>query len=358
MAKSLVIVGGGFLGAELAKGLEDTFDVTLVEQRDAFVHAPAMLRALVDSSVRDAALIPYDKLLKKGRVIKAKATDIKADAVIAGGEEIPADFIVLSTGASNGGIFKPGEESVDAFRDAQDKVRAQIAAAGRIVIVGAGAVGTELAGEIAHAHSGKKLSLVSSDGALFPGFPAKLGRDLSAKLSKMGVDVILGARVTDLQSTTEPYAGSVTLDTGTTIEADLVIPAIGSKPQTTLFEALPGMTRGQDGRVKVDSYLRPCEYPNVYAAGDAVDAGDAMTVVATSRQQPWLAAHLKKRAAGDTAESQKAYTPWGKAPILIPLGPNSGSSFLIIATFGNWLTRTLKGKDLFIAKYRKLLGYG
>ncbi|MEM1233000.1 MAG: FAD-dependent oxidoreductase [Pseudomonadota bacterium] len=358
MAKSLVIVGGGFVGVELAKGLEGTFDVTLVEQRDAFVHAPAMIRALVDSSVRDAALIPYDKLLKKGRVIKAMATDIRADAVVAGGEEIPADFIVISTGASNGGIFKPGDEGIDAFRAAQEKVQSQIAAAGRIVIVGAGAVGTELAGEIANAHPDKTLTLVSSDATLFPGFPVKLGRDLAAKLEKMGVDVVLGARVTDLQSTTEPYAGSVTLDTSVKIEADLVIPAVGSKPQTTIFEALPGMTRGQDARVKVDAYLRPSEYPNVYAAGDAVDAGDAMTVVATSRQQPWLAAHLKKRAAGATVESQKAYTPWGKAPILIPLGPNGGSSFLVVATVGNWITRTLKGKDLFITKYRKLLGYG
>ena len=73
MAKSLVIVGGGYVGAELAKGLEEVFDVTLVEPRAAFVHAPAMLRALVDASVREQALIPYDKLLKNGRVVKAKA---------------------------------------------------------------------------------------------------------------------------------------------------------------------------------------------------------------------------------------------------------------------------------------------
>lgn len=358
MAKSLVIVGGGFVGVELAKGMQDTFDVTLVEPRDAFVMAPAMLRAIVDSSVREAALIPYDKLLSKGRVVKAKADMVKADAVVAGGEDIPADFIVISTGASNGGIFKPGEESIEAFRAAQANVEEQIKASDRIVIVGAGAVGTELTGEIAHAFPEKDLTLISSDGSLFPGFPDKLGRSLATKLKGMGVNLILGARVTDLKSTTEPYAGTATLDTGQSIEADLIIPAIGSKPETALFDTLPGVTRAADGRVKVDAYLRPSEFPNVYAAGDAIDAGDAMTVVAASRQQPWLAAHLKARAAGKTVESQKVYSPWGKAPILIPLGPKLGSSFLIIATFGNWLTSTLKGKDLFISKYRKLMGYG
>ena len=357
MAKSLVIVGGGYVGAELAKGLEEVFDVTLVEQRAAFVHAPAMLRALVDASVREQALIPYDKLLKKGRVVQAKATEIKPNAVVAGGEEIAADYIVLSTGASNGGIFKPGDESIDAFRAAQSKVQGQIEAAERIVIVGAGAVGTELAGEIAYIHPKKSVSLVSSDAALFPGFPAKLGARLAAKLGKMGIDVVLGARVTDLKSTTEPYPGGVTLDTGREIEADLVIPAIGSKPQTTLFETLPGVERGPDGRVKVDPYLRPSSLPNVFAAGDAVDTGDLMTIVATSRQQPWLAKLLKAIATGKTIDSQKAYTPWGKAPILVPLGPEKGNSFLMIATFGDWVTKTAKGKDLFISKYRKLLGY-
>ncbi|MEM6481227.1 MAG: FAD-dependent oxidoreductase [Pseudomonadota bacterium] len=357
MGKALVVVGGGYIGAELAKGLEDTFDVTLVEPRDAFVHAPAMLRALVDASVRDRALIPYDKLLSKGTVIKAKATGVKSNAVLVGEDEVPADYIVLATGASNGGIFKPGDESIKAFREAQSRVSNEIKRAERIVIVGAGAVGTELAGEIAHAFPDKSLTLVSADAALFPELPAKLGSGLLKRLSAMGVDVILGTRVSDLQSTTEPYAGTVTLSDRRQIEADLVIPAIGSQPQTALFDSLPDVTRGPDGRVKVDGYMRPSSLPNVFAAGDAVDAGDLMTIVATSRQQPWLATILKALAAGKNLESQKRYSPWGKAPILVPLGPQRGNSFLIIATFGDWVTRAAKGKDLFISKYRKLLGY-
>ena len=174
----------------------------------------------------------------------------------------------------------------------------------------------------------------------------------------MGVDVILGARVTDLKSTTEPYSGSVTMAAGRAIEADLVIPAIGSKPQTALFDSLPNVERSPDGRVKVDAFLRPSSVPTIFAAGDAVDTGDMMTIVATSRQQPWLAKLLKAVAAGSSVESQKPYSPWGKAPILVPLGPKRGNAFLMIATFGDWVTKTMKGKDLFISKYRKLLGYG
>ncbi|MEM1288127.1 MAG: FAD-dependent oxidoreductase [Pseudomonadota bacterium] len=355
---SLVVVGGGYIGVELAQGLQDVFNVTLVEPRDVFVHAPAMLRSLVDPSVRQSALIPYDKALSTGKLVKARATEIKADAVMTDtGETLAADYVVLCPGASNGGIFKPAEEGIEAFRLAQAKVEAQIKQADRIAIVGAGAVGTELAGEIAHAFPAKALTLISAEPSLFPAFPAKLGSGLAQRLAETGVDLILGQRVADLQSTTEPYAGTVTLEDGTAFEADLVIPCIGSKPQTALFDTLPDIVRSADGRVKVDDYLRPSSLPNVFAAGDAVDAGDAMTIVAASRQQPWLAKFLKGLASGKTFDDQKAYTPWDKAPILVPLGPEKGNSYLMIATFGDFITKTIKGKDLFIGKYRKLLGY-
>ncbi|MEM9854412.1 MAG: FAD-dependent oxidoreductase [Pseudomonadota bacterium] len=357
--KSLVIVGGGYIGIELAQAVTDSYAVTLVEPREAFVHAPAMLRALVDSEVRDQALIPYARALKEGKLVKARATEIRQDAVITGqGETLPADIIVLCPGASNGGIFKPGDESIDAFRAAQDSVAAQIKAASKIAIVGAGAVGTELAGEIAHAHPDKELTLISSEPTLFETFPPKLGRGLADKLAAMGVALKLGARVTDLKSTTEPYSGQITLESGERIDADLVIPAIGSKPMTQLFDGLPGVQRAADGRIKVDPYLRPSpSWPNVFAAGDAVDCGDAMTIVATSRQQPWLAKLLRAMAKGKSLEKLKSYKPWGTAPILVPLGPARGNSFLMIATFGDWVTKSAKGKDLFIAKYRKIMGY-
>lgn len=360
MAKtSVVIVGGGYLGATLAKSLETDLDVTLIEPRDKFVHAPAMLRSLVDGAIREQALIPYEKLLTKGRLIKSRATAVRADCVVtAAGDEIPADYVVLSTGACNGSIFKPADETIKTFREAQARTEQQIKDAGTIVIVGAGAVGIELSGEIAHRYPSKTLSLVSAEDALLPGFPSKLGNGLKGKLTKMGVHIFFGQRVQDLQSTTQPYSGTVTLSNEQALEADLVIPAIGSKPQTALFETLPDIAKAPDGRVKVDGFLRPSSLPNVFAAGDAVDSGDLMTIVATSRQQPWLEKLLKALAAGKSLNGQKPYTPWDKAPILVPLGPEKGNSYLGFATFGDWVTKPMKGKDLFITKYRKMLGQG
>jgi len=66
---------------------------------------------------------------------------------------------------------------------------------------------------------------------------------------------------------------------------------------------------------------------------------------------------LKAVASGKALNSIKPYAPWGeKAPILIPLGPERGNAFMMIATLGDWVTSKMKGQDLFISKYRKLLG--
>ena len=106
--------------------------------------------------------------------------------------------------------------------------------------------------------------------------------------------------------------------------------------------------------------MRPSSLPNVFAAGDVADMGDGMTIVAASRQQPWLKTTLQSLLDGKTLDQVKPYAPWkpGKAPILIPLGPRKGNSFLGIFTAGDFLTRVIKGKDLFIAKYTKILGRG
>ena len=255
--------------------------------------------------------------------------------------------------------FQLNENRSNTLREDNARWNSAVRQARRVLIIGAGAVGTELAGEIAHAHPEKKITLAASDPALFPGFPAKLGTSLHTKLEAMGVKVITGARARTLPGRDAPEGGTVALSDGREIEADLIVPAVGSRALTSLAETLPDVERVADGRIKVDGYFRPSSLPNVFAAGDAAAAGDAMTIVAISRQKPWLEKALKSIASGKQLKELKPYVPWGeKSPILVPLGPERGSSFLMIATLGDWVTRMMKGKDLFLAKYRKLLGQG
>ncbi|MEO0916667.1 MAG: FAD-dependent oxidoreductase [Pseudomonadota bacterium] len=353
----VVIVGGGNVGVELAKALEGSLPVSLIERADAFTHAPAMIRTVVDPTLLDRALIPYDKVLSTGTFIKGEVTSVNQTGVtLADGTLVAADYIVLATGSGNLPAFKSTSGDISGLRAANAAWHKAIVEASSIAIIGAGAVGTELAGEIASAMPGKSVSLISSDYKLFPGFPQKLGTSLVDKLRAMNVDVVLGERAADLPDGTAPTGGTVSLSSGRTIDADLIVPAVGARLNVGLADTLPDVKRGPDKRLIVDQWMRPSTLPNVFAAGDAADNGDLMTIVAVSRQVPWLAKLLKAVAAGQTVETQSPYKPWGKAPILVPLGPKRGNSFLMIATLGDRVTSLMKGRDLFLSKYRKLLG--
>lgn len=357
MSKKIAIIGGGYLGAELAKSLDDIADITLIEPRSHFVHAPAMIRAVVDPTLIDRSLIPYDKLLKNGQVIGARATAIDEGVVtLNDGQRVEADYIVVATGSSNAMPFKPTSDDIEGLRQANRQIHDKLKAARTIGIVGAGAVGTELAGEITHAMPDKKVTLISDTDRLFPTMTDKLGDGLAKKLRDAGVKLNLGKRAENLKSITEPYAGGLKLSDGSEHEFDLIFPVLGSRASSELLENLPGTTKSTANRIKVDQWMRPSSLRNVFAAGDVADAGDGMTIVAVSRQLPWLKATLKDLIAGKKLEDTKPYKPWGpKAPILVPLGPKRGNSFLGLFTVGDFLTRKIKGEDLFFTKYNELL---
>ena len=205
----------------------------------------------------------------------------------------------------------------------------------------------------------KKITLISDQDRLFPAMPDKFGNALAGKLRDAGVTLVLGKKAENLQSLTEPYAGSLKLSDGSEHDFDLVFPVLGSRACSDLLHGLPDTQKSTANRVKADPWLRPSSLPNVFAAGDVADAGDGMTIVAASRQLPWLRSTLKSLMAGKPLEAIKPYKPWGpKAPILVPLGPTRGNSFLGLFTAGDWVTRKMKGEDLFVKKYNKLLNQG
>ena len=353
----LAVVGGGYLGSGLAKALDREMDVTLIERASHLTHAPAMIRAMVDPRLLDRALIPYDRLLARGRVVRGEAVMVDDDGVtLADGTSVEADYVVLATGSTNLAPFRTGSGDIESLRADNDRWHRALTSARSVMIVGAGPVGTELAGEIAHAFPGRKVTLVSSDEALFSGFPPKLGRSLQSKLREMGIELIMGARAENLSVRSAPKGGRVILSSGQVIEADLVVPALGSRALAGLAESLPGAELDVSGRVKVDRWMRPSLLPNVFAAGDVAASGDMMTIVAVSRQKLWLENALKALHAGAAVNSIRPYMPWRNPPIVLPLGPERGNTFLMIVTLGDWVTRTMKGKDLFLTKYNRLLG--
>jgi len=304
MTQQIAIVGGGYIGAELAKSLDAQADVVLIEPRSHFVHAPAMIRGVVDPAVMDRALIPYDKLLTRGRVVQARAVSVdEAGVTLEDGSRIAADQVVVATGSGNATPFKPESDDIAAFRAESARIHARLTAANTVAIVGGGAVGTELACEIAHAMPDKQITLISAPDRLFPDKPVAFGTSLANKLERAGVRLVLGHRVENLQSFTESYAGSLRLADEAEHDFNLIFPVLGARANSDLLQALPGTESSSAGRIKVDAWLRPSpSLTNVFAAGDVADAGDAMTIVATSRQLPWLKRTLLGLGAGKSID--------------------------------------------------------
>jgi hypothetical protein len=96
---AVVVIGGGYGGINVAKSLDDVASVVLVEPKDAFVHNVAALRALVDPSWLPRIYLPYGRLLSRGRVVHDRAAKVDTGRVVlASGDELPADYIVLGPG--------------------------------------------------------------------------------------------------------------------------------------------------------------------------------------------------------------------------------------------------------------------
>src|SRR5436309_355876 len=85
---TVVVLGGGYAGIQVARPLDDLADVVLVEPKDDFVHNVAALRALVDPGWLERIYLPYTGLLGRGRVVRDRA--VKAGAGLLRGSPLRA----------------------------------------------------------------------------------------------------------------------------------------------------------------------------------------------------------------------------------------------------------------------------
>ncbi|MGD0846427.1 NAD(P)/FAD-dependent oxidoreductase [Bradyrhizobium sp.] len=360
MVKRVIIVGGGYAGTSLSRALDEVAEVQLVDARDRFVHNVAAIRGVVDPSLLDRILIPYDRLLRRGSVRQSVVIGASSSGVtLVSSEHIEGDIVVLATGSHYASPFKPLGESTQVFADSLRTAHSDLMSAKAVAIVGGGAVGTELAGEISSAYPGKAVTLVSGSPSLMPGYSDRLAETLATQLRDKGVLLRFNHRVEGLAATDHPFTGS--LGEGLGGAEQLVFPALGARPTTAVFRQMPGTSFDAQGRVVVDGWLRPAGFRNIFALGDAAATGDAMTIVAITRQVPWLAKTITALLAGQTIESLAPYKPWPTRGILVPLGPRDGASALPILRngmlVGRWLTSRIKGRELFIPRYLKEFGY-
>ncbi len=298
----VVIAGGGLAGSRAAAGLRAEGYAGQLTMLGAEPHPPydrpplskkLMMGELDSTSLEtDAAALRLDLRLDE------PATALDGQAVRTGRGEYRFDRLIVATGAAPVLLPGPGRQHVLRTVDDALAIRAWLREGTRLAIVGAGWIGAELA--TAAAARGCAVTVLEAAGTPAA---AALGETAGATMvpwyAAAGVDLRLGQPVESVQE------GGLALPGGGWLEADLVVTAVGVRPNTGWLGG-SGVDLGNG--IVVDSRLR-ASLPGVYAAGDCAAFWSAR-YGRRLRVEHWdTALHAPDVAAANVLGAERDYDP-------------------------------------------------
>ncbi len=359
----IVIIGGGYAGTAVAKALDKNFNVTLIEKRERFFHNSGSLRAAVDARWLRKLFIPYDHLLEHGRILNGKVVEVNPeDVVLEDGQRLKFDHLVLATGSSYPFPAKMASDKVAEAETAVRIVNERIEQAKSILLIGAGPVGIELAGEIASLHPGKPVTLVDPGDRLMPAFNPKLGERLYKGLQQLGVRVLFGEKLvkmpaaTNVTSPEQPPLQTFLTEKGTQIQADIHLICFGMQLNTQYLHL--GNILDERKQVKVNSHLQVQGYKNIFAIGDIVNMGEPKLITTADAHAKIVALNIERLAVKNY--NLLVHHPKNIAKVIVPLGATGGAIQWPLGkngiVLGAWAASLIKGKTLRAPKRWEALG--
>lgn len=358
-AERVVLVGFGSVGARFAEELlpsvrDGRIALTVIGREDSEPYNRVLVAEYaVGHAELDAMILPGTaELGAAGATVHTGVTVLSVDRELrlvglSSGEQVPYDRLVLATGARANvptleGVDKHRRDrlslekytdtlvgaddelpdGITVLRDLADAGRVRNAVEGRkrIIVLGAGVLGLEVA--LAAAKEGAEVSVVHHGG--FP-MPRNLDRGagsvLTAALRRLGVSVVAHSRAEAVSFHTDDSAGTHAFDAlitadGKKIPGDLLILSCGVSARTDLA-VLAGL-RVAAG-ILVGENLRSWSDDRVYAIGDCAQITEPTDELRVQRDVPgapsgligpgwrqaeWLAGHLAAEAAGARAPTE------------------------------------------------------
>jgi NADH:ubiquinone reductase (H+-translocating) len=314
----VVVVGAGFGGLTAARALASApVDVLLLDRNNFHVFWPLLYQ--IGTAALEATEIAYPvRTALRGhpsmrfRMLDARALYPARKVIVAGEQEIHYDLLLLALGSSPFFFGIPGAaehayplKTLDDGMELRNQIlsRFELAVAAvdekhrrellTFVIVGAGATGVEFAGALAElirsllrrdypdlAENAASVILLEALDRVLVEFPPELGAYAHRRLERMGVEVRLGATVTEVTET------GVCLKDGTRIRTETVVWSAGVRGHP-LAERW-GLPTTAKGTVRVDSTLQVEGWPSIYAIGDLAaleQDGEPLPMIAPVAQQ-------------------------------------------------------------------------
>jgi NADH:ubiquinone reductase (H+-translocating) len=308
----VVILGGGFGGLSAAQALKRApVRVTLLDRRNFHLFQPLLYQVATGSLSPGEIAAPLRSVLRKQKnaeVLLGEAADIdphKNLLTLTDGAQFTYDSLIVATGSQtsyygndswrkNAPSLKTVEEATNirqkillAFECAERAASEEEARAWlTFVIVGAGATGLELAGALAEIanetlkHDFRRINpteaqilLVEGGPRVLTAFPEDLAEKAERLVSKLGVKVLKGVKVTNVDAdgvTFEHGSGTERLTAKTVLWAGGVIT---NEFGRTLAKRTEAQT-DHIGRIKVTPQLTIPDFPNIFVVGDLALAND------------------------------------------------------------------------------------
>ena len=359
----VIVIGGGYGGITVAKGLDPIADVVLVERKDQFVHHAAALRAAVDDVWQQAIFMPYSYLLQKGRVVHGTVSRVDGNTVhLYGREPIEGDYLVFATGSTYPFPAKHISSYSAIAKDRLAVLNEDLGRAERVLLVGGGTVGLEMVGELKAAFPDLEVVIVEKEDQILPGngLVPEFRALIESQVKELGIETLTGAPLAYLPPTPAATLGRFAVATtdGREVEADVWFQCYGSEPVTGyLRDTDYENALNVDGTIRVLPTLQVAGHPDAYAVGDITDIPESKRADAARSQARVVVANIASQIAGEPPEA--VYEPrrdW----VVLPLGPNSGASQLVdsdgnITVVGAEPTAEIKGTDLMVSVLRSQL---
>ncbi len=307
--QKIVIIGGGFGGVRAALDLHNKrlpVCITLITDKPYLEYHAALYRVVTGHSPMEAC-IPYREIFDgtsvKVIIDKVATVDLRGNVVHGdSGFTYRFDSLVIAVGCETAYFGIPGvkekshgmksaNEALELKRhlheifEAASKHNESQAPSGRIVIIGGGASGVELAGELAvYAKTIAKkhklpssmiaIDLIEAMPRLLPTLPESVSQRVLKRLQSLGVNVLLARKVLGEEDETVSLQDMQ-------VQTKTVVWTAGLKA-SSLLSAIEGLIVDARGKAIVDDYLQSMGHDDVYVIGDAAAtqySGMAQTAV-------------------------------------------------------------------------------
>ncbi|KAF3770881.1 FAD/NAD(P)-binding domain-containing protein [Cryphonectria parasitica EP155] len=369
MTKTVVILGASFAGVPIAHHLLahqvpliPDLKIILVSPNTHLYWAPAAVRGIVPGTGFDDKLFypiapgfakypsgKFEFVLGTAEALDTTSKIVAVRTTEGAAREIPYHTLVIATGTSakEDMPFKTistTEHTRDVLRDWQHRIEA----AKSIVVAGAGITGIEVAGELAEVYGKKaggkkKITLVGADVLpLHDEMTTSVRQAAKKSLEKMGVHVVLNAKVTEVEdnaSSGKTLTLSLPGGKKDTLETNVLIPTYGLQPNTSF---VPGSMLDHRGFVKQTKFLRAEGHDDIFVVGDVgnLETPQSMhTENQTVHVVKSLAAQLK-------GEQVPEYTFSKEVGFGASLGPGGGVGQMFGWKLPGFVIKYAKGKTL------------